>query len=102
VNDGKGQVMEKIEFQKITLKDPETKLDKGDAVVILRDGRQVAQLPEAARVTRALSLSLQEIQETIRDFTAIMGRRPTKDEKEFWKAIADYKRNQCLTEVEKS
>ena len=68
-------MMEDIEFQKITLKDPETNLDKGDAVVVLRDGRQVAQLPEADRLRRALNLSLPEIEETIRDFAAIMGRR---------------------------
>ena len=88
-------MMEDIEFQKITLKDPETNLDKGDAVVVLRDGRQVAQLPEADRLRRALNLSLPEIEETIRDFAAIMGRKPTKDEKEFWKAVADYKHGQC-------
>jgi len=26
-----------------------------------------------------------------------MGRKPTKDEEEFWKAVADYKRSQCYT-----
>jgi len=93
--------MEKIEFQKMTLKDSETNLEKGDAIVVLRDGRQVAKLPEADRLRRALNLSLQEIEETIRDFKVIMGRQPIKDEKEFWKAVADYKRNQCLTEVGK-
>ena len=93
--------MEQIKFQKVTFKDSETKLDKGDAIVVLRDGRQVAQLPEADRLRRALNLSLEEIEETIRDFTEIMGRKPTKDEKEFWMAVADYKHNQCLTEVEK-
>jgi len=77
------------------LKDPETNLDKGDAIVVIRDGRQVALLPEADRLRRALNLSMWEIEETMRDFTAIMGRKPTKDEKEFWKAVADYKRSQC-------
>ena len=92
--------MEKIEFQKITLKDPETKLDRGDAIVVLRDGCQVAQLPEADRLRRALNLSLEDIEETMRDFAVIMGRKPTEDEKEFWMAVAEFKRNQCLTEVE--
>ena len=89
--------MEEIEFQKVTLKDPETNLDKGDAVVVIRGGCQVAQLPEADRLRRALNLSLQEIEETIHNFAVIMGRKPTKDEKEFWKAAADYKRSQCHT-----
>ena len=89
--------MEEIEFQKVTLKDPETNLDKGDAIVVIRGGRQVAQLPEADRLRRALNLSLQEIEETMHNFTAMMGRKPTKDEEEFWKAVADYKRSQCHT-----
>jgi hypothetical protein len=89
--------MEEIEFQKVTLKDPETNLDKGDAIVVIRNGRQVAQLPETDRLRRALNLSIQEIKENIRNFVAIMGRQPTKDEEEFWKAVADYKRSQCHT-----
>jgi len=89
--------MEEIEFQKVTLKDPETNLDKGDAIVVIRGGRQVAQLPEADRLRRALNLSIREIEETIRDFPTLMGRKPTKDENEFWKAVADYKRSQCPT-----
>jgi hypothetical protein len=89
--------MEEIEFQKVRLQDPETNFDKGDAIVVIRSGRQVAQLPEADRLRRALNLSLQEIEETIHTFASIMGRQPTKDEKEFWKAVADYKRSQCHT-----
>jgi hypothetical protein len=87
------KAMEEIEFQKVIIKDPETNIDKGDAIVVIRDGRQVAQLPEADRLRRALNLSIREIEENLRDFTAIMGRQPTEDEKEFWKAVADYKRH---------
>jgi hypothetical protein len=85
--------MEEIEFKKVILKDPETNLDKGDAIVVIRDGQPVAQLPEADRLRRALNLSIDEIEENIINFPAIMGRQPTENEKEFWKAVASYKRS---------
>ena len=85
---------EKIEFREVPVINPETKQKEGDAVAVIRDGRQVALLPEADRLKRALALPLDEIEYTLKDFSAIMGREPTKDEKEFWKAVLDYKRSQ--------
>ena len=85
---------EKIEFREVPVIDPETKQKKGDAIAVIRGGRQVALLPEADRLKRALALPFNEIECTFNDFSAIMGREPTKDEKEFWKAVLDYKRSQ--------
>jgi hypothetical protein len=36
----------------------------------------------------------EDIEETLNNLSAIMGRETTKDEKEFWKAVLDYKRSQ--------
>ncbi len=85
--------MEKIEFRETFIEDPVTK-EKQDAIAVIRDGRQVALLPEADRLRRALNLSLNEIEDTLKNFSTIMGREPTRDEREFWKAVLDYKRNQ--------
>jgi hypothetical protein len=82
-----------IEFQERVFTDPLTN-KKWDAVAVIRNGHQVALLPEADRLRRALALPLDEIECTLNDFSAIMGREPTKDEKEFWKAVLDYKRSQ--------
>jgi hypothetical protein len=49
-------------------------------------------LPEADRLRRALTLPLIEIEDILKNFSAIMGREPTTDEREFWKAVLDYKR----------
>jgi hypothetical protein len=86
-------MVEKIEFREVPVLDPKTKLKNGDAVAVIRNGRQVALLPEADRVNRALSLSLKEIEDTLNNFSTIMGRKPTKDEREFWEAHVDYKRS---------
>ena len=85
---------DKIEFKEVALEDPVTKQKKGDAIAVIRNGRQVALLPEADRLRRALGLPLEEIEHIVNNFTSIMGREPTKDEKEFWKAVLDYKRSQ--------
>ena len=85
--------MEKIEFRETFIEDPVTK-EKQDAIAVIRDGRQVALLPEADRLRRALNLSLNEIEDTLKNFSTIMGREPTRDEREFWKAVLDYKHNQ--------
>ena len=83
---------DRIEFQERVFTDPLTN-KKWDAVAVIRNGHQVALLPEANRLKRALALPLNEIECTFKDFSAIMGREPTKDEKEFWKAVLDYKRS---------
>ncbi len=87
-------MVEEIEFREIKLDDPETKRQKGDAIAVIRNGRQVAFLPEADRVRRALNLPLKEIEYTFNNFLTIMGREPTSDEREFWRAVVDFKRGQ--------
>ena len=85
---------DKIEFKEVAIDDPVTKQKKGDAIAVIRNGRQVALLPEADRLRRALSLPLGEIENIVNNFPAIMNRQPTRDEKEFWKAVLDFKRSQ--------
>jgi hypothetical protein len=87
-------MVEEIEFREVALDDPITKQKKGDAIAVIRGGRQVALLPEADRLRRALTLPLTEIEDILKNFSAIMGREPTTDEMEFWKAVVDYKRTQ--------
>lgn len=87
---------ERIEFEEVAITDPVTKR-KSDAVAVIRNGRQVALLPEADRLRRALALTLREVEDIVNNFSVIMGREPNIDEKEFWKAIMDYKRGQSQT-----
>ena len=81
-----------IEFEETTINDHRTNRDR-DAVAVIRNGRQVAVLPEAASLRRALNLSLDEIEDIVNNFYQIMKRPPTQDEQEFWKAVLDYKRS---------
>ena len=85
--------MEQVEFEKVALIDPHTK-EKRDAVAVIRNGHQVAILPEFDRLTRALSQPLETICQTLHGFRAIMGRQPTHDEREFWQAVLEFKRGQ--------
>ncbi|MDP2725980.1 MAG: hypothetical protein Q8P59_00410 [Dehalococcoidia bacterium] len=80
--------MNSIEFKETTLIQEDTGRTV-DAVAVIREGRQVAVLPEADRASRALSLPLEEVQYIVRNFASIMGRQPTRDEKEFWRAVLD-------------
>ncbi len=82
-----------IEFKDVTITDPVTN-KKQDAVAVIRNGHQVALLPEADRLRRALDLPLEEIEYIVDNFPVIMNRQPTQNEKEFWKAILDFKRSQ--------
>jgi len=86
-------VTEQIEFEIAKMFDPTTQKWR-DAVAVIRDGRQVALLPEVDRLRRALNLELEEIEDIADNFAAIMNREPTGDEKEFWRAVLDFKRNQ--------
>ena len=81
---------ERIGFQKVIVTDPATN-KKNDAVAVTHNGRQVALLPEADRLRRALNLPLEEVKHIVDDFTGIMNREPTSDEREFWKAILEFK-----------
>lgn len=85
---------DEIEFKEVAIDDPVTKQKKGDAIAVIRNGRQVALLPEADRLRRSLALPLQEVEDIVNNFSAIMGREPTVDEREFWKAVLDYKHGQ--------
>jgi len=84
---------ERIEFEEMKITDPLTKKER-DGVAVIRDGCQVALLPEADRLRRALALPLEEIEHIVNNFSVIMNRQPTRDEKEFWKAVLDFKRGQ--------
>jgi len=84
---------ERIEFEEVTITDPITN-KKNDAVAVIRNGRQVALLPEADRLRRALNLPLEEIEFIVNNFRGLMNRGPTRDESEFWRAILDFKRSQ--------
>jgi len=83
---------ERIEFKEIVITDPVTN-KKRDAVAVIRNGRQVALLPEADRLRRALNLPLEETEYIVDNFVKIMNRQPTNDESEFWKAVLDFKRS---------
>ena len=87
---------ERIEFEQTKITDPQTKR-KRNGVAVIRNGRQVALLPEADRLRRALSLSIEEIEHIVNNFPEIMNRQPTHNEREFWKAILDFKRSQEKT-----
>ena len=82
-----------IKFEQTKITDPVTKKER-DGIAVIRNGRQVALLPEADRLRRALNLSLEEIEHIVNNFPVIMNRQPTRDEKEFWKAVLDFKRSQ--------
>jgi hypothetical protein len=84
---------EQIEFEETKITNPESKQSR-DAVAVIRNGRQVAVLPEADRLRRALALPLEEIEYIVDNFKTIMNRQPTPDEREFWKAVLDFKRSQ--------
>lgn len=86
--------MNSIEFKEVTITEEETGR-KLDAVAVVRDGHQVALLAEADRANRALSLPLEEIQYIVENFPSLMGRQPTRDEKEFWQAVLDARRGQA-------
>lgn len=83
----------RIEFEQVKITDPVTKKER-DGVAVIRNGRQVALLPEADRLRRALNLQLEEIEYIVDNFAKIMNREPTPDEREFWKAVSDFKRSQ--------
>ena len=82
-----------VEFETVTVTDPVTRKQR-DAVAVIRNGRQVALLPEADRLRRALNLPMKEIEHIVNYFPIIMNREPTSDEREFWKAVLDYKRQE--------
>lgn len=83
----------RIKFEQTKITDPLTNKER-DGVAVIRNGRQVALLPEADRLRRALALPLEDIEHIVNNFPVIMNRQPTRDEKEFWKAVLDFKCSQ--------
>jgi len=86
-------MMERIKFEETKITDPVTN-KRRDAVAVIRNGRQVALLPEVDRLRRALALPLEEVEHIVNNFPMIMNRQPTRDEREFWKAVLDFKLSQ--------
>ena len=84
---------QRIKFEETKITDPITKRER-DAVAVICNGRQVAVLPEADRLRRALNLPLEEVEYTITNFSKIMNRQPTYAESMFWQAVLDFKRGQ--------
>lgn len=84
--------MRNVKFEEVIITDKRTQ-KRSDAVAVIRNGKQVALLPEADRLRRALNLPVEKIQDILANFSDIMGRNPTPDESEFWKAVLDFKQN---------
>lgn len=83
-----------IEFR--TFEQVDVKLNKKCRyLVVCRDGKEVATLPDASRLERAMALSLEETEDIARNFTEIMKREPSEAEKAFWEALVEYKRKQA-------
>lgn len=89
---------EDIRFETVKIRD-KTRAQDRDGVAVIRDGRQVAVLPEVARLNRALSLPLEKVEYIANNLHAVMksgavGREPTSDEEEFWRAVLDFRYGQ--------
>lgn len=82
-----------IHFETVTLKG-DTPGQRRDGVAVIRDGHQVAVLPEAARLDRALRLPLEEIEYIVNNLRELLKRDPSPDEREFWRAVLDFRRSQ--------
>ncbi len=83
----------KVRFERVTIKGDTPKQNK-DGVAAIRDGRCVAVLPEAARLDRVLSQPLEDIEYIANNLPQVLGREPSHDEQEFWRAVLDFRRSQ--------
>ena len=83
-----------VRFEKRSTRDIKTNRQRGE-VVVIRNGREVAVLPEAGRLDRTLSLPFDEAAWIARNFHAIMHREATPAEREFWRAVIECKRGQA-------
>jgi hypothetical protein len=81
---------EEVSFEIVDIEDEVPGL-KRDGVAVIRDGNCIAVLPEADRLRRALSLPIEEIEYIVTNIQEVIGRDPTQDEREFWKAILEYR-----------
>jgi hypothetical protein len=68
-----------IRFEKRLFTDLKTS-KRRNVVAVIRDGQQVALLPDWDRLRRAMNLSLEEIQLTINHFYKVIKRPPTQNE----------------------
>ena len=84
---------QEIRFETITIKDDTSGKDR-DGVAVIRGGHRVSVLPEADRLNRALRLPLKEIEHVANNLRELLNREPTLDEREFWRAILDFRRSQ--------
>ncbi|MBC8512177.1 MAG: hypothetical protein H8D32_04265 [Dehalococcoidia bacterium] len=84
---------QEIRFETITMKDDTSGKDI-DGVAVIRGGHRVSVLPDADRLNRALSLPLEEIEHVANNLRELLNRDPTADEREFWRAILDFRRSQ--------
>jgi len=82
-----------VRFEKVTIKG-DTPRENRDGVAVIRGGRCVAVLPEAARLDRALSQPLEDIEYIANNLGQVLGREPTHNEREFWRAVLDFRRSQ--------
>ena len=84
---------DEILFKNVTIKGDNPGEDT-DGVAVIRQGRQVAVLPETDRLNRALNLPLDEVAYITENLGKLLKRDPTSDEREFWRAILEYKQEQ--------
>lgn len=82
-----------VRFEMVTIKGDTPKQNR-DGVAVIRGGRCVAVLPEAARLDRALSQPLADIEYIANNLEQVLGREPTYNEWEFWRAVLDFRRSQ--------
>lgn len=87
-----GSMSEEIRFETVTIKGDTPGRDR-DGVAVIRGGRQVAVLPEADRLNRALGQPLEEIEYIAKNLRELLEREPTRDEREFWRAVLDLRRS---------
>jgi len=84
---------EEISFETITIKGRVPSQDR-DGVAVIRGGRQVAVIPDADRLRRALDQPLEEIEYITNNLGELLKREPTLVEREFWRAVLDFRRSQ--------
>lgn len=82
-----------VRFERVLITG-DTPRENRDGVAVIRDGCCVAVLPEAARLDRALSQPLEDIEYIANNLRQVLGREPTDNEQEFWRAVRDFRRSQ--------
>lgn len=91
-------MVETIEFKKEKQVNPNKYYWAGE-IVVFRNGNEVARLPEADRLDRAMRLDIKTITGIANDFQKYMEREPTENEREFWTALLEYKKQHPTEET---